>query len=208
MKYILLLFSIVFSGGSLAEIKSRYNTNYYHFDAESIENLVENVKKTGPKMNDKTVWAKINWELHTEYYFESNETSCHILIESMELVATLQLPNWRDIKKQSLKTRDWWGEYSSFILEHENSHFDNALLSAQRFETKLLDIPAQLSCKKAELEYFALKEQFISDVSILDKETDLSAKRIYKSNHKLFSPLKGHSSVVFESGGMSSYITL
>ena len=66
----------------------------------------------------------------------------------------------------------------------------------------------QPDCKEAKLVYLDLKHQFLDDVAKLDRQIDSRSKRTFNANSELFVPLKGHSSVVFESGGMSSFISL
>lgn len=208
MKYILMIVSMFFSGLVQAEIKSQYSTSYYDFEAKDINSLVESIKVKGPKVGNKAVWASITWELNTEFSFSSTSSHCSLVVQSMELVANLALPNWLNIQSQNDELQGWWINYSNFILDHENLHFDNAMASAKGFELKLLEMPEQLTCKEVKLEYLTLKHQFLSGAGMADKQIDIIAKRRFNSNEKLFAPLKSYSNVVFESGGMRSYISM
>lgn len=208
MKRATVLASLVFSSVSQAEIQSTYIKNYYDFNAQDIKGLVASVKKTGPKVGDKTVWASIKWQLNTEYSFRSSDEGCNLVIKDMVLVAEVQLPKWQNIQKHDIGLRNWWKSYFAFVEQHENLHFDNALASAKQFELTLFNMPAQLDCNKVRMEYLALKHQFIYGAGIKDQQIDLAAKRLIDSKTELFSPLKSYSNVSFGSNSMSSYISL
>lgn len=191
-----------------AEVKFQYTTNFYEFDAHGIGDLVKKIKEKGPKIGNKDAWAIIKWDLNTQYSFKSTKNGCNIVVDDMELVANVTLPSWQDVKNKSAFIRDWWGKYTVFIKQHEDLHFESALTSANKFEKQLLSMNEQLDCKKVRLNYLILKNQFIVNVDLDDKKIDKRTKRLFYSSDKLFSPLNNHSSVTFESGGMSSYIRL
>jgi len=208
MKYLSILIMSLFCCLAQAEVKFQYTANYYKFDALDISDLVKNIKEKGPKIGGKDAWAIIKWDLNTQYSFKSTDSGCNIVIDDIELVANVTLPNWQDVKGKSAFIRDWWGKYSAFIKQHEDLHFESALSSAKTFEKQLLKMKEQVDCKKVKLKYLILKSQFIVNVNLDDKKIDKRSKRLFDSSDKLFAPLNNHGSVSFESGGMSSYIRL
>jgi len=208
MKYLAVFITLVFCSTAQAEVKFQYTTNYYSFDASDIESLVKEVKVSGPKIGANTAWAVIKWDLNTVYSFSSTDNGCNIVIDEMELKANVTLPNWQDIENKRASIREWWWDYTAFIEQHENLHFDSALSSAKNFEEQLLKMDEQPDCKQVKSMYLTLKSAFLDNVEINDKKIDKRSKRQFDSNDKLFSPLNNHSSVSFESGGMSSFIRL
>lgn len=208
MKYLIIIISLLFSCFSQAEVKTEYTIIQYNFDAKNIESMVAKVKSEGPKIGGNSAWAAIKWDLVTEYSFSSNDSGCKIVIDEMELIANVTLPNWQDIEKKSTAIQNWWRKYLSFIEQHENLHFEGALTSAKDFEKQLYKMPIEQDCKEIKSNYLRLKRAFIKDVAIIDLDIDKKSSLIFNSNHKLFRPLKNHSPVVFESGGMASYIQM
>jgi predicted secreted Zn-dependent protease len=203
MKYILLIVVVFFNAVAQAEIKSSYHTNYFDFNAKDFKSLVEAVKVVGPIINDKNAWASIKWELITEYNFYSSDIGCSLTVDSMELIANIQLPKWRNIENQKRYLRKWWAEYYSFISKHEHSHLNSAMASAKIFRLKLLEMPVQQDCSIAKSTYFTLKRQFMKEVAQADRQIDNRVRRVFNSNDKLFIPLKKHAPIVFRSGAIT-----
>jgi len=208
MKYVLFVSLFVFSHFVRAEVSYQYTNSYYDFSADNIKGLIKAVKNQGPKVGIKNAWAIVKWDLNTEYSFKTSEEGCKIVVESMDLLANVTLPKWTNIQNQTNTLQSWWAEYLKFITEHEGFHFDNALISAKEFETTLLDMPVEENCTKVKSKYLALKHRLLITVQVKDRQIDSSSKKRFYSNEKLFSPLNRQTSVVFESGGMSSYIAL
>jgi predicted secreted Zn-dependent protease len=134
MKRILILASLLFCCVTQAEVKFHYDTSYYSFDANDIESMVEKVRDKGPKIGTKAAWAIIKWDLNTVYSFRSTEKGCNIIVDNMELVANVTLPKWQDVINKRTEIKNWWRDYTAFITQHENLHFESALASANIFE--------------------------------------------------------------------------
>jgi len=203
MKYVLLIIFVFFNGVVQAEIKSSYQTNYFYFDAKDFDSLVEAVKVVGPKVNNKNAWASIKWELITEYHFNTSDIGCTIRVGNMELVANIQLPQWRNIENQKQYLQKWWAEYYSFVSKHEYQHLNSAMASAKAFRLKLLELPIQQNCKTAKSTYFTLKSQFLKVVAQEDRKIDIRIRRMFNANDKLFIPLKKNAPKVFASGAIT-----
>ena len=208
MKYLAVLLMLLLCCLARAEVKFQNTTDYYSFDARGIEDLVKEIKIKGPKIGANSAWATITWDLNTLYSFKSTESGCSIVVDEMELKANVTLPNWKDVNNKRAYIRDWWEKYSTFMKQHENLHFESALASATKFEKQLFEMEEQPDCTQVKSMYLTLKKEFIDNVDLNDKKIDQRSKRKYYSNDKLFSPLNNHSSITFESGGMSSYIRL
>ena len=56
--------------------------------------------------------------------------------------------------------------------------------------------------------YLSLKHKLLIDVGVVDRHIDQDSKVRFYSNERLFAPFSNQLSVVFNSGGMSSYIGL
>lgn len=206
MKKLTILAMLLLCCSTQAEVTSHYTTTHYSFNARDVEDLVQKIKSKGPKIGSKTAWAIINWNLTTQYSFSSTEQGCNIVVEDMEVLANVVLPNCKNIKNKKADIQNWWKEYYAFMEKHEDLHFESALTSAKDFEQKLFEMEEQPDCKKVRYKYLMLKKEFLDNVNLVDKSIDKNTSQQFYTNVKLFSPLKKFSPIVFESGGMSSFI--
>ncbi|MCO4797638.1 MAG: DUF922 domain-containing protein [Colwelliaceae bacterium] len=201
------IFISVFYNSAIAEVKPTLTTTYYDINAKNVSSLVKNVKKSGPKYNGKSVWAMLKWDLQVEYSFKSNQAGCRLVVEKVEVIANISLPNWLEREEEKRKENHWWVEFSSFINKHEIKHYENVLQQATVLEKVISNNELFESCHFARLNYLDQKTKTIDKIRIKDTEIDIEAVKLYSSNNALFEPLRSITGgLVIESGFMKSFI--
>ena len=209
MKKFFFVFFIVFNAQVNAEVSQQLTTSYFDIVADDIDSLVREVKKSGPEVRNSRAWAILQWDLNTEYYFKTLDDGCQLKIRSMDLIANVILPKWKNISENKEWLQNWWSKYLSFIKVHENGHFDIAISEAKEFEKKISNLPTEENCTVAKSTYLTLKHDFLNIVRRQDRRLDNASRKRFFAREKLFRPLNaGGLSMVFESGGSTSYIGL
>lgn len=210
MKYCYFFFYIfisVFYTSAAAEVKPTLTTTYYDLNAKNVSSLVKNVKKSGPKYNGKSVWAMLKWDLQVEYSFKSNQSGCRLVVDKVEVIANISLPNWLERKEEKPKNNHWWIEFSNFIKEHELKHYNNVFHQATVLEKAISNNALFDSCHFARINYLDQKTKTIDKIRIKDTEIDIEAVKLYSSNNALFEPLRSITGgLVIESGFMKSFV--
>lgn len=191
-----------------AEVSFEYESSFYDINAYGIDQLTEQIRNEGPNIGSRNSWAVLNWDLNTFYHFESDESGCKFVAEEVEVIAQVTLPRWINLDENKDWVRAWWKDFYAFLSSHENAHFDNVYQAAKSLEQQITELAPSKDCKQAKQEYLHLKHTLLDSVLRQDRRLDATAKKLFFSNKKLFTPLKKGARIVFESGAMRSYIGL
>ncbi|WP_206483486.1 DUF922 domain-containing protein [Thalassotalea sp. G2M2-11] len=191
-----------------AKVDENIATSYYQISGKNFKELSQSVLENGPTtISGKQPWAKVAWNILTEYHFKTLKNGCLFVLSSMEVEADIFLPIWQNVSDVSPKTRLWWQEFSLFMEQHEQRHVDNVMEVAKSFQQAITQFDVFTSCDAALQHYFDVKNQYMDEINANDFAIDRAALSRINSNERLFEPLKDIGGISIESGGMRSVIS-
>lgn len=203
----IVIFAILFCNKGVAEVKETLTTTYFDVKGRNVSSLIENLKTTGPKFEDRSVWAILKWDLKVEFSFKSNQEGCQLVVKEVEVLADISIPSWQDSQKRNRKIKNWWNDFIIFIKEHENKHYKNVFHQASVLQKNISNGKSFESCQLARINYLEQKIRTIDIIRKNDIEIDVEALRLYSSNSALFEPIRSvNGGLVIESGFMKSFI--
>ncbi|WP_426358332.1 DUF922 domain-containing protein [Pseudocolwellia sp. HL-MZ19] len=204
-----LLFLNINYANATDKVSADVSVSYYDVKADSVDDLFEKIKINGPKVNNKSAWATLRWDLNTEYHFKrTSNTRCRFVTREVSVIAEIILPNWENINEQENDLQRWWKKFSKYIEDHENKHLDNIIYNSKVMTEKIKDLPFFDGCSGARNNYLSVKHDILGAIRKADKIIDKNTFRDIQDNKPLFRYLpRQMRSITIESGGMQSYIT-
>ena len=185
--YLLVLFCTPFL--SCAELKLNVEQTSYEFDANSIEQMVQNVREFGPKANYSKAWALLETEVITKLSVITTEKGCQFYAPEVDVDALITLPHWRNIDELNSETQLWWESYSDYLLNHENEHLEIAIKYAKELLNNLNSQHDGLACKQLRESFLVYKGSMMSQTRIADSTLDYVTAEQALKQESLFLPL-------------------
>lgn len=206
-KFFGLYFVVMFHAVSFAGTKAELDIQYYDIEAQSIAELVNEVKSKGPKAGLRDAWGLLRFDLNIEYYKSTTSLGCRLVLQDVYVVAQAVLPRWTESRQLSPKDQLWWQEFSEFIKNHEIRHFENSSIGVDYINKHMPNMSAKSKCSEAQQQFMTIKHEALDLIYQKDVALDREVRRLYASNDSLFRPIKANKTgVVFESGLMRSFI--
>jgi len=207
MKHISLLF-IFCSFSSIANVKATLNITHYDIHAKTVAQAIKQIRSNGPKSSGLDAWALFRSDISTEYRFQSDATGCSLLADNTTVLGEIIVPKWINIAQTSPKTQRWWRDFSAFILEHENLHYQATLEQAKELNSAIVQLEKAKTCKLARNQYLSLKHKMLNNIAIADKKVDVQSQQKLYDQPRLLRQLEPHlgTRFTFESGLMRSVI--
>ena len=176
MKLLAIIVCLSFCCSSYADIKRKLIVTQYDISASTIPQLLQQILIHGPKSSGDETWALLRSDINAEFHFRSDNKGCHLMTDSIAVLGEIVVPRWLNVETAPAKIQRWWGDFVSFLLDHESLHYQGIVQHASMLNNALDNLTPASDCNILRIEYLKLKHQMLNRIAQADFQIDRQSK--------------------------------